>query len=272
MGSQMVNTRLYLLTLFCIPLLFIGCSQSRYSQKHDSAPTGDTIDFNIIADAVPKTEPLSRYGNPLTYTVRGKRYQRLLSSEGYSEKGVASWYGTKFHGHRTSSGEPFDMYSMTAAHKTLPLPTYVRVTNLDNRRSIVVKVNDRGPFHDQRIIDLSYAAAGKLGILGKGTGRVEVIALTSAEPEEQPRFLIQVGAFKTRTNAVALRQKLMSTINYDTHITSTRTQNGLIYRVQIGPFSDEKRARTLNKHLIDDGITGAIVISDSGDTSEERFH
>lgn len=268
----MVNTRLYLLTLFCIPLLFVGCSQSRYSQKHDSAPTGDTIDFSTIADAVPKTEPLSRYGNPLTYTVRGKRYQRLLSSEGYSEKGIASWYGTKFHGHRTSSGEPFDMYSMTAAHKTLPLPTYVRVTNLDNRRSVIVKVNDRGPFHDKRIIDLSYAAAGKLDIMSRGTGRVEVIALTSAEPEEPLGFLIQVGAFKTRANAIALQQKLMSSINYDTRITSTRTSNGLIYRVQIGPFSDERKAHTLNKHLIDDGIAGAIVISDSGDISEERFH
>lgn len=267
-----ISTRLCLLSLICLSLLFTGCSKSRYSQKHDSAPKSGGVDFASIADAIPKKEPLSRYGNPLTYVVRGKRYHRLTSSEGYSEQGLASWYGTKFHGHRTSSGEDFDMYSMTAAHKTLPLPTYVRVTNLDNQRSIIVKVNDRGPFHAKRIIDLSYVAAGKLGILNNGTGRVEVVALTSAEPEKLPQYLIQVGAFQTRANAITLKQKLLRSINYETHVTSAKVGGKLIFRVQIGPFTNEKKAHTLKRHLIDDGTPGAIVISDTRDDSAERFH
>ncbi len=267
-----ICTRLCLLSLICLPLLFTGCSTSRYSQKHDGAPKGGEIDFDSVADAIPKTEKLSRYGNPLTYVVRGKRYYRLASSEGYSEQGIASWYGTKFHGHRTSSGEPFDMYSMTAAHKTLPLPTYARVTNLDNQRSIIIKVNDRGPFHDERIIDLSYVAAGKLGILSKGTGRVEVVALTSAEPEKLPHYLLQVGAFQTQVNAIALKQKLLNRINYDTKVISARTGSGPIFRVQIGPFTNEKKAHTLKRHLIDDGFSGTIVIPSTINTSGERFH
>jgi rare lipoprotein A len=268
-----ISKQLCFLLLICLPLMFTGCSKSRYSQRHDSAPTGDKIDFSSIPDAVPKEASLSRYGNPLTYTVRGKRYHRLASSEGYRAQGIASWYGSKFHGHRTSSGEPFDMYSMTAAHKTLPLPTYVRVTNLDNKRTIIVKVNDRGPFHDQRIIDLSYAAAGKLGILSKGTGRVEVVAVSSAKPEELPRYLIQVGAFQTHANAIALKRKLISSINYDIQVAKVRKKSAFYFRVLIGPFTDEQRARTLNQHLVDDGYGGAIVISEDTQQSEpdERF-
>ncbi|MCF6282205.1 MAG: septal ring lytic transglycosylase RlpA family protein [Candidatus Polarisedimenticolaceae bacterium] len=270
----MVSRQLLLLCLISLPLLFAGCSKSRYSQKHDSAPKGEDIDFAAIADATPKAEPLSRYGNPLTYVVRGKRYYRLTSSEGYSEQGLASWYGTKFHGHRTSSGEPFDMYAMTAAHKTLPLPTYARVTNLNNGRTVIVKINDRGPFHDDRIIDLSYAAAGKLGILSNGTGRVEVIALSSnATPaEKHQHHLVQVGAFQTRSNAIALKRKLIRTINHETHIISASTDHGLIFRVRIGPFSSEEAARSLNQQLISDGIADSIVITDTINTSEDRFH
>ncbi len=135
------------------------------------------LDPNNIPDAVPGDEPRSRYGNPASYEVFGKRYYTLRSSKGYIERGIASWYGDPFHGERTSSGETYDMYRMTAAHKLLPLPTYVLVKNLENGRSATVKVNDRGPFKDNRIIDLSYAAALKLGVVGKGTAMVEIRAL-----------------------------------------------------------------------------------------------
>ena len=138
---------------------------------------GRTLSPNNIKDAVPRKEPRSKYGNPESYVVMGKRYYTLKTARGYSERGVASWYGKKFHGRKTSSGEIYDMYKMTAAHKGLPLPTYVQVRNLDNGRTAVVKVNDRGPFHDNRIIDLSYAAALKLDVADKGTAFVEVRAL-----------------------------------------------------------------------------------------------
>ncbi len=150
----------------------------------DSAPAdgGGLTDADLagIPDAVPTEEPLSPYGNPPEYEVSGRTYHVMTTSEGYEAEGLASWYGSKFQGRRTSSGEPYDMYGMTAAHRTLPLPTYVEVTNLDNDRSVIVRVNDRGPFHDGRIIDLSYVAARKLGIVGVGTARVRVRALEPA--------------------------------------------------------------------------------------------
>lgn len=140
-----------------------------------------------IPDAVPKVEPRSRYGNPPFYDVFGRRYYVLSSGVAYVERGVASWYGPGFHQVRTSTGEPYDMYAMTAAHKTLPLPAYVRVTNLQNGRSVVVRVNDRGPFVGNRIIDLSYSAASKLDMLRNGTAMVEVRAIDSSVPLQQPR-------------------------------------------------------------------------------------
>ena len=135
---------------------------------------------DAVPDAVPVEEPRSRYGNPEEYEVLGQTYRVLDSSEGYVAEGLASWYGEEFHGRRTSSGEPYDMYLMTAAHRTLPIPTYVEVTNLENGRVAVVRVNDRGPFHPDRIIDLSYVAARKLDIVGPGTARVRVRAMEPA--------------------------------------------------------------------------------------------
>lgn len=137
-------------------------------------PAPGTADLPVL---VPRAEPRSPYGNPDSYEVFGKRYRVMDSSDGYVERGVASWYGREFHGRRTSSGESYDMHALSAAHRTLPLPTYVEVTNLENGRKVVVRINDRGPFHGDRIIDLSYAAAVKLGMAGKGTARVEVRAL-----------------------------------------------------------------------------------------------
>ena len=138
-------------------------------------------DLDCIAEPAVTAEPRSPIGNRSPYTVLGKKYQVLDKVDGYVEQGTASYYGNKFHGRRTSNQEVYDMYAFTAAHKTLPLPSFARVTNLDNGQSVIVRVNDRGPFHDGRVIDLSYAAAYKLGITQRGTGRVEVRALTPGE-------------------------------------------------------------------------------------------
>jgi rare lipoprotein A len=158
-------------------------------------------DRSGIPDAVPKVEPRSRSGNMESYTVRGRRYFTKDDSKGYVERGIASWYGPGFHGRKTSNGEPYDMHAMTAAHKTLPLPTYARVTNLQNGKTAVVRINDRGPFYGPRVIDLSRAAATKLGVIGTGTAEVEVRALdpTNPDPVAGNPFLIAAGKPKAET-------------------------------------------------------------------------
>ncbi len=164
---------LWLLVLFAVN----ACSTFR-SEPQDGPPAVvHQADKDLPRDVVPRHEPRSKYGNPKSYVVFGKRYYTLPSSQGFVQRGIASWYGKKFHGRRTSSGETYDMYAMTAAHTQLPLPTYVQVTNLKNGRQVVLRVNDRGPFHGNRIIDLSYSAARKLDIIREGTGLVEVRAL-----------------------------------------------------------------------------------------------
>jgi rare lipoprotein A len=206
----------------------------------------------VIADAVPRVEPRSPRGNPESYIVLGKRYFVLPTSQGYTERGIASWYGKQFHGRNTSNGERYNMYAMSAAHKTLPLPTYVQVTNLTNGRKIVVRVNDRGPFHGERIIDLSYSAAEKLGMLGTGTALVEVKALgadgnptttvadTAAgwrdESHLQNRIFIQVGAFTVRYNAEKLLTTLLARFP-SAEIRPAQEQSQLLHRVRIGPLS-----------------------------------
>jgi rare lipoprotein A len=213
------------------------------------------------ADAIPKSEPYSKRGNPESYVVLGRRYFLMRSNQGYVEKGIASWYGKKFHGRDTSSGERYDMYAMTAAHKTLLIPTYVRVTNLENKRSIVVRVNDRGPFHQNRIIDLSYAAAEKLDMVRSGTALVEVrvvgsepsssqqaAARSAPKPAASPapdwrdeshlrnRIYVQVGAFSLRQNADVLRDRLLQARFSDIQILDASEQGGVLHRVRIGPL------------------------------------
>jgi rare lipoprotein A len=155
----------------------------RYAQNADSGPGGALPDVSKIPEPVPKAEPRSVYGNKSPYEVLGKTYSVLPNASGYVERGIASWYGNKFHGYTTSNFEKYDMYAFSAAHKTLPLPSYARVTNLDNGASVIVRVNDRGPFAENRVIDLSYVAAIKLGIWQKGTGLVEVRAIDPEHPE-----------------------------------------------------------------------------------------
>jgi rare lipoprotein A len=245
-------------------------TQSRYHINQDTGPDGP-IDLRHVQDAVPKPEPHSRYGNPKSYVVLGKRYYVKESSLGYKETGTASWYGKKFHGHRTSSGEPYDMYKMTAAHKTLPLPTYVKVRNLNNGRTAIVKVNDRGPFHQGRIIDLSYAAAHKLGYTGKGTARVEIIAIdtrrqvpptrTDVKPPSTThikQLYIQAGAFTTRNNAIAFADKLRTIQQQLVRIVHSAENN--IYRVQIGPLDTQQQAISLVETLESKGIANSQII------------
>jgi rare lipoprotein A len=178
----------------CLLALLGGCASGGGDREAGST---EAIDPGGIPDAVPRVEPRSKYGNMDSYSVKGRTYRTKESSDGYVERGLASWYGRQFHGRKTSSGERYDMYSMTAAHKTLPLPTYVRVTNVDSGRSAVVKVNDRGPFHGPRVIDLSYAAATKLGVVAKGTALVEVRAIDPARPGSDPGPLLAATYART---------------------------------------------------------------------------
>jgi rare lipoprotein A len=197
--------------------------------------------------------PRSKYGNPPFYEVYGVRYTILPGSTGYREQGIASWYGRKFHGRRTSSGEPYDMHKMTAAHTTLPIPTNARVTNLENGKSVIVRINDRGPFSKNRLIDLSYAAAVELDMITNGTARVEVVALSgtpvSATPpvqdkpvasapaaQEKVTMYLQVGAFGGRDNAQKLADRLAASGIQNARVHVNPGESPQLYRVRIGPM------------------------------------
>lgn len=187
-GAAAWHTLRLVLVAGALGASLVGCSSA---PERIEAPVARR-DSSGIPDAVPRVEPRSRSGNMESYVVRGRRYFTKDDSRGHVERGIASWYGPGFHGRKTSNGEPYDMNAMTAAHKTLPLPTYAQVTNLQNGKTAVVRINDRGPFHGPRVIDLSRAAATKLGVIGTGTAEVEVRALdpTSSEPVAPNPFLI----------------------------------------------------------------------------------
>ena len=177
--------------VWCIVMALVasavpGCVLVGVGPPGASSPSGDGGNFDELPDAIPQAEFKSRSGNPETYVIDGVTYRVLDTSAGYREEGIASWYGGYFHGRLTSSGDVYDMYQMTAAHKSLPLPTYVRVTHLGNGRSVVLRVNDRGPFVEDRLIDLSLAAASKLGMAAIGTAKVEVVALDPSARDRRP--------------------------------------------------------------------------------------
>jgi len=263
----------------------------------DGAPAGSGRVPDRGGDATPRPEPRSKYGNGPVYEVLGKRYSVMPTSKGYQERGVASWYGTKFHGNLTSSREPYDMYSMTAAHKTLPLPTWVRVRNLSNNRSVVVRVNDRGPFVHNRIIDLSYAAAVELDMIRDGTGLVEITAIdfdeparertvlrsepavrpadpgspASATPGETPaaespvtatRLFAQVGAFSDRGNAQRRLDALIAAGIRDAFIHEEAGPTLTLYRVRIGPIVDVPQYDLVVLELERIGIVDPYLIND----------
>ena len=261
--------------LLVISSCIVACSNLKTTVQTDDAPDNPR-DVSDVPNAVPRNEPLSRYGNPESYKVYGKTYYTLPSSKDYQERGIASWYGTKFHGKRTSSGEPYDLYAMTAAHKTLPLPTYVEVTNLKNGRSVIVKVNDRGPFHDDRLIDLSYTAAAKLDILPYGTGQVEIRAIdpeqtattatlteTVAAPVtagENQTLYLQVGAFSSRDNAQRMQTDLLSQDIGAVRIVEATTDAGTFFKVQVGPLASHMEANRVTQELKTLGISNSHSI------------
>ena len=232
----------------------------------------------VQGSGVPNTTRSER-GNPSSYVVFGKRYRVLNSAEGFRQRGLASWYGTKFHGRPTSSGEIYNMYAMTAAHKTLPIPVYVHVKNLDNGRSTIVRVNDRGPFIDGRIIDLSYAAAKKLGVDGPGTANVEISTLATGEskPTSTVRSIpltdeadtniplyIQMGSFADPANANNLVQNLLNANESTAQVSRLQTNNGLFYRVRVGPLYDIDEANAIVRRLKTKGFqTARIVVADA---------
>ncbi len=260
-------------SLGCAVSLLGACGgQAPLRGEAPDGPPDRAVD-DQTPDAVPRVEPRSRYGNPDSYVVYGKRYYTRASADGYVARGIASWYGTKFHGQRTSSGEPYDMYAMTAAHKTLPLPSYVRVTNLENGRSAVLRVNDRGPFHDNRIIDLSYAAAKRLGIAAKGTGLVEVRALgpgpaaaeTPAPAQGPPQaagngLFLQVGAFSRLENAHRLRDELRAHGISRLRVAPTRARGQTLYRVRIGPLESVHDTDHTAQRLVGIGVDYRVVV------------
>lgn len=252
-----------------------GCSTLKSTQ--DGPPPYD-VDVSNIPDAKPRVEPLSKVGNLPYYHVFGKKYHTMSSSKNYRAVGTASWYGRKFHHHSTSSGEPYDMLAMTAAHKTLPLPTYVQVTNLTNGRKVIVKVNDRGPFEGNRLIDLSYAAAKKLGMLGHGTTKVSIVAIDPRKYDsnvqyQDPLYLateknkapaidhknsavyLQVAAFKNKSNAEKLRKQLSTKVPSPIYITNAKK----LYRVQIGPIENKIHVSQINRTLRQMGLSSKTI-------------
>jgi rare lipoprotein A len=286
--------------LLCLILLLAACSGRGPRYYQDDGPhSSPQIDVSRIKDATPRNEPLAASGNK-PYVVFGRRYAPMQSARGYREIGTASWYGKKFHGRLTSSGESYDMYGMSAAHKTLPLPSYVSVRNLANDREVIVRVNDRGPFLHGRLIDLSYAAAYKLDVLKTGTARVEVKAIetgyrpaesvaigtvdttpvTSGEPLSAPvsgaplissanaapakpapgGVFLQVGSFSSWDNAINLRDRLEAKNIKPVAIATVRVKDTRYFRVRVGPLDNLGVAEGLSSQIKALGIHDSRVI------------
>lgn len=303
MAAKVAIKQFWLMAMAMVVLA--GCAgapevdhSARYTIKQDRAPSGD-FDASGLSDAQPRFEAPRRAGNQSPYTVWGKSYRVMDSNEGYVERGLASWYGEKFHGHTTSNGEIFDMYAMSAAHKSLRIPGYAQVTSLENGRSVIVRVNDRGPFHDDRLIDLSYAAAKKLGFHNRGTARVEVAAIT-VEPDgsmtlagdpfvpgggqsdpvvqsigqlpaqdsslvrlEQRSLFVQLGSFGNRETARTLQARAQGAVDNPVRVREITTDNGRFHRVQVGPFDSEQAARQAQTIFESRGFGDTAVLTDT---------
>ncbi|WP_430623903.1 septal ring lytic transglycosylase RlpA family protein [Marinimicrobium locisalis] len=283
--ASLAVVALSVLVVACAPLL----------EEQDRGPDRP-VDLSHVPDAEPREEPRTIAGNKNPYTVLGKTYHLMDDETGYKERGIASWYGQKFHGRNTSNGEVYDMYAMTAAHKTLPIPSYVRVTNLDNGRQVVVRVNDRGPFHAGRIIDLSYAAAQKLGFAARGTAQVEVeiivpgdrppaplkakqvnakqegptvgtpsaatftpVKSTQEAPKDRPMTFVQVGAFSSLAAAEKQRTQLERFVEQPVLIYSP-DEEPVLHRVRIGPLHTTKEVTALREQLRKNAIDQTHII------------
>ncbi|MEC4728715.1 septal ring lytic transglycosylase RlpA family protein [Shewanella sp. D64] len=256
------------IAIISFALLISACSSSdggRYTMANDQAPSS-APDVTKVENAHPKYEAYSRGGNKKNYTVLGKSYQVMDTGKGYRSSGTASWYGSKFHGHLTSNGETYDMYSMSAAHKSLPLPSYVKVTNLANNKEVIVRVNDRGPFHEDRIIDLSYAAAHKLDMLKTGTAKVAIEAIYIENPEsialaelkETKLHYIQVLASSNKAKVNTLAKRLEDKYQVKTRL----KQSNNLYKLQLGPIGRQQLATKLNQELKSNGFPQSYLISE----------
>jgi len=248
-----------------------GTSQGGGYYLDDGPEANPPPNLDAIPDAVPRVEPLHRFANR-TYAALGNTYTPQLDRPAYREEGMASWYGRRFHGKKTASGEPYDMYAMTAAHPTLPIPSYARVTALNNGKSVVVRINDRGPFHSNRIIDLSYTAAYKLGYIAQGSTRVRVESLDAAVSDTQNLaqtqtqtqtqmggVYLQVGAFSNADNARELRERLMRELQFEdgqAHV----VMNGDLHRVQLGPYSSDDAAHMDRERMRERLALNAILV------------
>lgn len=253
MLNSIPNRHLPFLLGILFSFLMAGCAQMPVSTPGDGAPAY-LPNLDKIPNAKPKPEPKSRYGNHSPYEVLGKTYRVMNSAKGYEAEGIASWYGTKFHGKRTSSWEPYSMYKMTAAHKTLPLPTYLEVTNLENRRKIIVKVNDRGPFHSDRILDLSYVAAHKLGFADKGTAPVKIRAITfdtdiKQNPPPQTNVAQTQNNSESTLNTRLHEEVPPKVVSESAHKTTPQQQIKSGVYVQAGAFKNRDTAKNLQQQI-----------------------
>ncbi len=259
------------MALFVSLGLFLnGCSNSAPKKEpmrkvSDSAPL-KPIKAADVENAVPRPDPILAVGNKSPYTVLGVEYEILDDARNYREKGIASWYGTKFNGRKTSNGETFDLYQATAAHKTLPIPSYALVTNLNNGRSVVVRVNDRGPFHADRLIDLSYGAAVKLGYMKQGTALVEVEILNIAGVDDRRNTVggsyryLQLGAFGAEASAQKLRATLEQLVSTTVAVSPVQSGDKMLYRVRLGPVANGEELVEVQRVLEDNGYSGAQAL------------
>ncbi len=220
---------------------------------------------------IPEAEPFVQ--SNLQYSVLGKKYTVLAKAKNFKQVGLASWYGNDFHGRKTASGEKYDMHEMTAAHKTLPIPCYARVTNQENGKSVIVKINDRGPFHSSRILDVSKKAALELGMLKTGTAKIKLEVVSSADDNrsviavnepapapapEAPQFFVQVGSFSSEGNALNLQDKLSSLIALPIEVNTNNST--ATHKVQIGPFVDEATAKKASQYIIQVAALNPVII------------
>jgi rare lipoprotein A len=248
-------------------------------EAHTNVDAAPDVSLNAeqlaqIPDATPVAEPFSQYGNASRYSVLGKSYTVMAKAKNFKQVGMASWYGKQFHGRKTSSGEKFDMYKLTAAHKNLPIPCYARVTNTENGKSVIVKINDRGPFHGSRVMDVSWAAAAKLDMVGKGTAKIKLEVVSSADSYEDTaiaaiipekaiaavtpsQFFVQVGSFSTQDNALNLQSKLSELVALPIEVNTTESSK---HKVQIGPFVDEITANKARDYVLQVAALNPIIV------------
>ena len=252
--SMNLKIKQNLLMILAMPFLS-GCfgSSITYPTRSDGPPIINRVDLTKLPNPVVRREPKSKIGNKSPYKVFGKSYRVMESGSGYKATGIASWYGRKFHGRKTSNGETFDMFKLTAAHRSLPLPIYLRVTNLDNGRSTIVRVNDRGPFHGNRLIDLSYAGAVKLGFAEEGTARVRLQVL-----EKGTMYYLQVGAFRDRKSAQSLKKRAQDLTRLRGRVVSESSDR--LYRVHLGPIARYDDAISFQELLMTSNYSKPLIL------------